>query len=208
MTADSAPDLLALHGVRVLGFTTASAVADLYGMLAHDVEELLLDAEAVGRVRRTAFDGPAGWSLTEAGREHNEDQLRAEVEAAGVRPLLEEAANRFEPLNTRFGRVMTQWQLRPTPQDPLAPNDHRDACYDDAAVARMFRLGEEIGAVTALLSTALHRFTVHQPRIDHALAQIRAVRNAWVDSPELASLHTVWIQLHEDLLASLGRHRG
>lgn len=204
----SAPDLLALHGVRVLGFSSPRSVAGLYGLDPAEVEDHLLDAEAFGWVRRTDFAGQSGWSLTDRGRAENERRLAAEVDAAGVRDRLEEASRRFAPLNERLGRVMTQWQLRPTPQDPLARNDHRDARYDDAAAARMFRLGEEVAGVTALLSAALPRFAVHQPRIDHAVSQIRAVRNAWVDSPELPSLHTVWIQLHEDLLASLGLARG
>ena len=30
---------------------------------------------------------------------------------------------------------------------------------------------------------------------------------AWVDAPGLDSIHTVWFELHEHLLASLGRSR-
>jgi hypothetical protein len=30
---------------------------------------------------------------------------------------------------------------------------------------------------------------------------------AWVDAPGLDSIHTVWFELHEHLLASLGRAR-
>jgi hypothetical protein len=30
----------------------------------------------------------------------------------------------------------------------------------------------------------------------------------WVDAPRIDSCHTVWFELHEDLLASLGLERG
>jgi hypothetical protein len=49
---------------------------------------------------------------------------------------------------------------------------------------------------------------VHQPRIDAALARARDGDHRWVDSPEVASMNLVWIQLHEDLLATLGLARG
>ena len=33
-------------------------------------------------------------------------------------------------------------------------------------------------------------------------------QNAWVDGVGVDSCHTVWMQLHEDLLATLGLDRG
>lgn len=54
----------------------------------------------------------------------------------------------------------------------------------------------------------LQRFDMHQPRIDAALNRVEAGEDSWVDSPEVASMNIVWIQLHEDLLATLGIPRG
>lgn len=57
---------------------------------------------------------------------------------------------------------------------------------------------------------------LHAPRVmGFASAPHVAVRcgldagqRRWVDAPELDSCHTVWIQFHEDLLATLGIPRG
>ncbi len=51
MTYLSAPGDLALHGVRMLGFPTASRVAGRHGLAPGTVEDALLDFEA--RVRDT-----------------------------------------------------------------------------------------------------------------------------------------------------------
>ena len=70
MPYPSAPDDLALHGVRVLGFATASRVADRFVLDAAATEEYLLDFEAFGWVRRDSFAGSknTGSSASNAAR--------------------------------------------------------------------------------------------------------------------------------------------
>lgn len=199
---------LALHGVRVLGYASATKVAALYDLAADSTTEHLLDAEAHGWVRQLSFGGTGGWSVTESGREHGERLLAEELDQAGSRGEIREAHAAFRYLNRDLGQVMTQWQLRPTREDALAPNDHRDAGYDDAVVRRLARVVDQTRPITDQLARALDRLGVHQPRIDHALRRIENLENAWVDSPTLPSLNIVWIQLHEDLLATLNLPRG
>jgi len=204
----SAESTLALHGVRVLGYTSAENIARLYSIDSEATTEHLLDAEAFGWVRRSSFGHSEGWSLTERGREEGERQLAEELVTAGTREDVVTAHEQFRHLNQRLGEIMTRWQLRPTRDDPLAFNDHRDPQYDDGVVRQLARLVEETRPLTDRLGQALDRLGVHQPRIDHALARIQALQNAWVDSPTLPSLNIVWIQLHEDLLATLNLPRG
>ncbi|HET6666262.1 MAG TPA: transcriptional regulator [Intrasporangium sp.] len=199
---------LALHGVRVLGYTSAAKVAALYDLPADSTTEHLLDAEARGWVRRMSFGGVDGWSLTDSGRAQGERLLADELDRAGSRGEVRDAHAAFRPLNHEQGELMTRWQVRPTREDALAPNDHRDPGYDDALVRRLARLVDQTRLVTGQLAQALDRLGVHQPRIDHALRRIQNFENAWVDSPTLPSLNIVWIQLHEDLLATLNIPRG
>ena len=81
--ADSA--LLALHGVRLLGYASSGEVAGRFGLDRAVTAEHLLDAEAHGWVRRTEFAGRSGWSITDRGRAENERQLALELDAAGAR---------------------------------------------------------------------------------------------------------------------------
>ncbi len=91
MAYASAPGDLTLHGVRVLGFPSASRIASRYGLDADAVAEALLDFEAYGWVSRTSFAGSSGWSLTAAGRAENEARLAAELDEAGARPAVTRA---------------------------------------------------------------------------------------------------------------------
>ncbi len=85
MAYQSDPGDLALHGVRVLGFASASKIAGRFGIDADATEEALLDYEARGWARHTSFAGTSGWSLTDAGRAENEARLTAELNLAGAR---------------------------------------------------------------------------------------------------------------------------
>jgi hypothetical protein len=54
----------------------------------------------------------------------------------------------------------------------------------------------------------LSRFAGHVERHTAALARARAGQVDWIDAPDRASCQLVWIQFHEDLLATLGIARG
>lgn len=208
MSHPSPPDLLVPHTLRVLGHASAGAVAALRSLPAPVVEETLEDARALGLVTRSSFGGTTSWHLTERGRAKGERDLAAELDSAGDRPAVERAHADFLPLNRRIGPVMTQWQLRPTPSDPLAGNDHRDPAHDDAVLRRLRRLVEEVRPVTTALTSVLDRFDIHQPRLESAIERGERGGDQWVDSPDVPSLNLCWIQLHEDLLATLGIPRG
>lgn len=68
---------------------------------------------------------------------------------------------------------------------------------------------EAQGWVTAVeeLCGVLTRFQGYDDRFAAALARVDAGDRSWVDRPGADSCHTVWFQLHEDLLATLGIRR-
>jgi len=208
MAYPSAPDDLALHGVRVLGFTTASRVADRFGLDTAATEEHLLDFEAFGWVRRDSFGGSSGWSVTDSGRAENERRLAAELGRSGVRGAVTAAHARFVPLNREFGAACTDWQVRPTRADPIALNDHADWRWDDRVLRRLAAMDSAFGQLCAQLTGCLQRFGGYAGRYSAALRQAEAGQRAWVDAPDRDSCHIVWMQFHEDLLATLGIPRG
>jgi hypothetical protein len=208
MAQASDPEDLTLHGVRVMGFPTASRVAVRHRLGVEAVEERLLDFEAVGWTRRQSFGGSSGWSLTEAGRVENERRLAAELDRTGTRDAVAAAHADFVPLNRRFGEACTRWQVRPVPGDPIALNDHTDLRWDDRVLQTLTSLDRSFRRVGDRLAGALSRFDGYADRYSAALAEVHAGRRTWVDAHDRDSLHTVWIQLHEDLLATLGIPRG
>jgi hypothetical protein len=204
----SAPDDLVLHGPRVLGFASPGRIAGRFGLDPDEVEDLLLEHAARGWVVHTRFGDTGGWSLTEAGREEDERRMAAELERTGAREPVADAHARFLPLNKRFGKVCTDWQLRPTRGEPLAANDHTDRRWDERVLRALATLGRDLAAVTDPLARCLQRLDGYSARYAAALTRVDLGERRWVDSPEVDSCHTVWIQLHEDLLATLGMARG
>ncbi|PRY50702.1 hypothetical protein LY71_103266 [Geodermatophilus tzadiensis] len=208
MTTATAPADLALHGVRVLGFPTTARVAGRYGLARDAVEEALLDAEARGWVRRLAFGGSEGWSLLDAGRAEGERRLAAELDALGARDAVTDVHARFRPLNRRFGAACTDWQLHPTRLDPMAFNDHTDWRWDERVLRTLRSAGAEFAGLCAELGALLARFGGYPGLYAAALRRVDAGERGWVDGHDRDSLHLVWIQFHEDLLATLGIERG
>jgi hypothetical protein len=204
----SAPDDLALHGVRVLGFATTSRIAARYGLDVELVNDMLLDFEATGWVRHLSFAASSGWSVTDTGRVVNERRLAAELDRAGARETVANAHAAFLPLNGRFGEACTDWQIRPTRLDPMAFNDHTDWRWDDRVLQALTSLGMSFKRLCDQLAESLARFDGYAHLYSSALRKVQVGQRAWVDAHDRDSLHIIWIQLHEDLLATLGIPRG
>jgi hypothetical protein len=204
----STPADLALHGVRVLGYASAARVADRYRLDGDAVLESLLDFEATGWVRHQSFAGTSGWSLTDGGRVENERRLAAELDRAGFRDTVLAAHTEFLPLNRRFGRACTDWQMRPTRLDPMAFNDHTDWRWDERVLRTLAYLDDAFRRLCDRLSSGLTRFDGYADLYTSARRKADTWEHAWVDAIDRDSCHLVWLQFHEDLLATLGIPRG
>ncbi len=204
----SPADLLVLHALRVTGFADDDVLAERSGIEADAVRELLGDHEAHGWVTRQEFAGTSGWSLTERGRVEDTRRLTNELTAAGAREAVAHAHQVFEPLNARVVRACTDWQLRPQGGDRLAANDHTDPAWDARVLDELGGLGSELRRLACDLAAALPRFGGYHGRFTAALARARTGQVQWVAGVGVASCHAVWMELHEDLLSTLGIPRG
>jgi hypothetical protein len=204
----SQPELLVLHSVRIQGMADDDAVALRFGLDEADTREILLDDEAYGWVRQAAFASTAGWSMTDRGRAEDNRRLAEELADAGARPVVEQAHEAFGPLNARLLQACTDWQLRPEDGDRLAPNTHADKEWDAAVLAELETLDGELAPLVTELNSALTRFEGYDTRFAAALGKARAGRGEWVAGTGMGSCHAVWMELHEDLISTLGIERG
>lgn len=208
MPYESSPELLVLHAVRLKGMASDGAVASRFALDRAAAEELLLDFEAYGWVRRAAFSGLEGWGVTESGRLEDNRRLGAELTDAGAQAVVAESHDAFARLNERFLSTISRWQLRPAPGDPMASNDHTDWSWDERVLADLAGLSRRLQPVGAELAAALTRFGGYPERLAAALQRVDQGERRWVDEPGIDSCHTVWFELHEDLLGTLGLERG
>jgi hypothetical protein len=205
VTRPSVPELLVLHAVRLRGMADDDAVARRFRLDRAVAGEILLDGEAYGWVTWSEFAGVGGWSLTDRGRAENERRLAAELgDVPGGAAVVRGVHDAFLPLNSRLRQACTDWQLRPAPGAPLAANTHDDPGWDARVVAELAGLADALVPLVAGLAGTLDRFGGYDTRFSAALAKVTAGDASWVDRSGVDSCHTVWFELHEDLIATLG----
>lgn len=191
MAHQTATDLLVLHGIRLRGFADADAIAETTGLAPHEIDEPLgtaaVDGLVVHREGRIS-----GWTLTSEGREEHKRRLRYDMADASCDDVLEDAYGGFLRINDRFKEVCTAWQLEGRPPQCV---DELGAIHDAAV------------ELTGRLAASMLRYEPYQRRFDSAIDRLRAGDGDAMTKPLSGSYHDVWMELHHDLLLTLGRAR-
>lgn len=134
--------------------------------------------------------------LTPTGRARLDRLLAAEratVHAAAANDVYEE----FAGINAELKPVISQWQLaRGTPQEDAA-----------AVLARIEDLHRAVLPVIAAAALMVPRLAGYAHRLDTALGLAKAGDTSWLTRPMVDSYHTVWFELHEELIGLAGRTR-
>ncbi len=197
----SDPDFLVLHGLRLKGFAEAWLLAELTALAEPDVT-LRLEQAASGELVMRRDGRISGWTLTPAGRARHAALLDEDVAAAGCRDTLAASYPRFEEFNAELKALCTDWQLRAG-----ALNDHSDAAYDAGVIGRLRTLNDGVVPLCAGLATHLNRFAPYGPRLTSAAERVAAGDRDGFTRPLANSYHDIWMELHEDLITSLGLAR-
>jgi len=103
-------------------------------------------------------------------------------------------------------QIVTDWQMRPV-GGQLVINDHRDRRHDEMVVDRLRRADATASAALVPLTTALPRFEVYPRRLRRAVELVGGGDQSMVAAPVKDSYHTVWFELHEELIILSGRTR-
>ena len=74
---------------------------------------------------------------------------------------------------------------------------------DAGVIKRLADVHLGVTPITGALSAALDRYHHYQPRLQLALDKVKKGSHEWFAKPILDSYHTVWMELHEDLLSTL-----
>ena len=194
-----------MHALRLKGFADTPVIAE-----AAEVDEAtakqVLDGFAEQEFAKYREGRMTGWMPTPAGRAHGEVLLAEDLDGAGKRADLDALYRRFLEHNQGFLGLCTEWQTRVVDGEQII-NDHTDADYDAMIIGRLADTDQAMQPICADLGALLSRFASYAPRFSEALAKVQAGDTEWFTKPVIESYHTVWFELHEDLLASLGIER-
>jgi hypothetical protein len=198
------PDFLLLHIMRCIGFASADRIATASGLAPEETNVRL--AALAERALVSMTPGPfGGWALTDEGRATGERLLREEVELSGAGDHVRVGYAAFLRLNPVLLQISTDWQMVRV-GDSHVVNDHRDPDYDAGVLDRLVRIDDSAQRICSDLAASLPRFGLYGARLTNALDRALAGDVAMV-TDDMESYHNVWFQLHEDLLATIGRSR-
>jgi len=189
-------ELAVLQAVRLKGRVS---LADLAVTLGEDADDL---AGTVERLTESGLlvDGKP-LRVSPDGRVRLAELLateRAHIDTAA----LADAYAEFRSVNAEFKALVTDWQLKDG-----QPNNHEDPDYDAAVLARLEDVHHRITPIVDAAAAQLPRLSRYSAKLQSALDNVHAGDTAWLSRPLIDSYHTVWFELHEELIVAAGLTR-
>lgn len=187
-----------LRALRLKGRVLADDLPAATGLPAPRCAELTAQFIASGLVE----EARGRLKLTPQGRDDLDGRLAAErddLDGGSIAALYHE----FGEFNADLKALMTRWQLK----DADTPNDHSDPDYDLAVVDDLASLDARFRDLLTRIVAAAPRLGHYPARFGRALERIGAGDHSWFAKPLADSYHTVWFELHEDLIGLAGLSR-
>jgi hypothetical protein len=186
-------ELVVLQAVRLKGRVSRDDLAATLGEDRFDVIDRLVGSGLL-------LDGPT-LRLSPEGRGRLEGLLADERSRADAAAVLA-AYDEFRSVNAEFKALVTDWQLKDG-----QPNTHEVAGYDAAVLARLDDVHRRVTPIIAAAAAQLPRLSGYSVKLQTALDNIHAGQTMWLARPLIDSYHTVWFELHEELILATGRTR-
>ncbi len=196
------PRDLVLHGTAIKRHSPPEAIAHLVGLDGAEVTARLAQAVATGR----AIEAKGGYALTPLARLALEANYSRDFAALRADSTFHAAYEKFERINVTLKQIITDWQTVTIGGSKVA-NDHSDTAHDEAVIDRLGALHEQVEPLLRALASKLPRMKVYEEKLLFALVASEDGNREWVSDIRRESYHTVWFELHEDLLRIMGRER-
>ena len=193
---------LVLHGVAIKKHANAAAIAEAVGLDVARATALLQEAAAGARL----IEAQGAYALTPAGRMILDNQYSRHYDELRADQTFIAACDRFERVNVELKQVITDWQTLDVGGQKVR-NDHSNRDYDAGVLDRLGEVHERFEPILAQMIKGLPRLAVYRHKLEAALEEAEAGRIEWISDARIESYHTVWFELHEDLLRVLGRVR-
>lgn len=179
-----------LLAIRTRGFASAEQLAVSTGLDGQIIDQRVADAETAGHIKQLS-GRINGARLTPAGHARLV-LLAADTLDHQARRHLDTAYLAFLTPNRAFKTLISHWQSSGQP---------------DSIPAELDRMHSEILTVLDDAANAHARYTRYVGRLSAALDRVKGGDSSALAKPMSESYHDVWMELHEDLLTTLGRTR-
>jgi len=193
---------LALHGLAIKRLASAAAVADLVGLPELTITDEFARAAATGRLT----EAKGKYTLVPLARVALSASYGRHYGQVRHNPEFEAAYQRFEQINRSLKQIITDWQTVDV-RGERVPNDHTDQAYDQRVIDRLGDVHTKVEPVLHALASVLPRLDVYLRKLAFALEKAEDGDNEWVSDVRCESYHTMWFELHEDLLRIMGTER-
>jgi pyruvate,orthophosphate dikinase len=191
-------ELTILRLVAIKGRVSPEAIAVSLGADPADVDMQVDDYVKRGLCKST----PLGYRITPTGRERCMQLVAAERDSVDM-SAVEQIYETFVEHNRELKAVITGWQMR----GPDQPNDHTDGEYDGAVLERLQALHRQVLPLLDQVVDVAARLGHYRIRLVNAADAVAAGDHSFVSKPIVDSYHTVWFELHEDLIGLAGLTR-
>jgi pyruvate, orthophosphate dikinase len=188
------------HLLQVLCLKGRATHEALGAAVEADATSAMAELEAAGLVESTKL----GYRATDLGRKRADELYAYEREQAGA--VIDDVYESFVPIDDDIKQIVTDWQMRQVGGE-LTVNDHSDSRHDERVIARLRRTDAKVSTTLAPLSDALDRFDLYPRRLRRALTLVGEGDHSMLAAPLKDSYHTVWFELHEELIILSGRSR-
>jgi len=179
-------DFPAAHALRIKGLSSVDAIAEFSGLSGSDVTASLARLAEGGHAREIT-GRMTGWALTPEGNGSHAATLR---DVRTRNPELSGAYTAFLRLNESLKVLCTDAQ-----NGASGIND------------RLEDLNAEIGKSLTRAALANPWLSSYQTRLDDAESLVLGGDDKALYKPLSGSYHDIWMELHQELLLSLGRER-
>lgn len=189
-------ELTVLQAVRLKGRVSEADLAATVDEDPADVAATSAQLTAAGLL----VEGKA-LRISPEGRERL-NALLAEERSGVDQNALAKSYDDFRAVNNAFKALVSDWQIKDG-----QPNAHDDPEYDAAVLGRLDDVHQQVSPVIAAVTALLPRLGAYGKKLNAALVKVQAGDTTWLARPIIDSYHTVWFELHEELIAASGLTR-
>jgi hypothetical protein len=181
-------DFIALNAIYLKKMATAANIAEATALPLDSVSTSLTVAAGQGWI----MDMPTGAMLLDEGIAVVLAYYREAYASVRADPAAAKWYENFETLNTRFISAVSEWQKTEG---------------DERAERRLLQIAQRLAKDIGQLVPQVPRYASYPRRIERGIDKIDAGQRDFVCKPTVDSVHNIWFEFHEDILAVLGRPR-